>query len=406
MSVDERLVAREAAAVMPTYRRQPVAFVRGEGAYLYDPDGRRYLDCVAGIGQMNVGHCHPAVVEAIRAQAGRLVNTSNLYYTEPGIALAEWLRDRSLGGKVFLCNSGTEASEAAFKIARRRGGPGRPEAVALVDGFHGRTMGALSLTGQPSKREPFAPLVPGVRHVPPNDVPALEAAVGPRTCAIVIEPIQGEIGVHLVDAAFIRRARELADEHGALLIFDEAQTGMGRTGPLFAYQEVGVEPDLMTLAKSLGAGVPIGAVVARPEHSDILQPGDHGSTFAGGPLACAAALAACRVLDDDGLRRHVRAAGARFLDGLRRLVADGLATEARGCGLMCGLDLPEPRAPEVVRGMLERGYLVNNTTPRTLRFLPPLVVSDDDLDGLLDALRAELGAPAPAARRGAASAAG
>jgi predicted acetylornithine/succinylornithine family transaminase len=390
--IDERLVEREAAALMSNYRRQPVAFVRGEGAVLYDADGTAYLDCMAGISMTNVGHSHPDVVRAITEQAARLINVSNLYYTEPMIALAEWIRDHSLGGRVYFCNSGAEAAEAALKLARKRGGPDRPEVVALVDGFHGRTYGALSLTGQPSKQEPFRPLVPGVIHVERDDLAGLRAAVGPRTCAIFLEVIQGEIGVLPVSREMLELARELADEHGALLVFDEIQTGLSRTGTLFAYQGVGVEPDVMCLAKSLGAGVPIGAVVARPGIDDTFQPGDHGSTFAGGPLACAAGLAACRALADPALLAHVRAVGGRLLDGLRALVADGLAVEARGRGLMCAIDLPRHDAADIVDAMLAEGYLINNTTPRTLRFLPPLVVSAEQLDGLLAALRRTLSA--------------
>ena len=385
--IDETLVQREAAALMPTYRRQPVAFVRGEGAALYDAEDRRYVDCMAGISMSNVGHCHPKVVRAITEQAARLINTSNLYYTEPMVALAEWIRDRSLGGRVFFCNSGAEASEAALKLARKHGGPDRPEVVALADGFHGRTYGALSLTGQPSKQEPFQPLVPGVRHVERGDLEALEAAVGPRTCAIVLEVIQGEVGVYPVPVEMLRLARELADRHGALLVIDEIQTGLSRTGPLWAHEEVGVVPDVMCLAKSLGGGVPIGAIVARPEFDAVLQPGDHGSTFAGGPLACAAALASCAVLADATLQTGVRRKGAALLAGLEGLVTDGLATEARGRGLMCAIDLPRARAAEAVDALLARGYLANNTSPRTVRFLPPLVIEQEDLDGLVAALR-------------------
>lgn len=385
--IDEVLVQREAAALMPNYRRQPVAFVRGEGAALFDADDRRYVDCMAGISMNNVGHCHPKVVRAITEQAARLINVSNLYYTEPMVALAEWIRDRSLGGRVFFCNSGAEASEAALKLARKHGGPGRSEVVALVEGFHGRTYGALALTGQPSKQEPFGPMVPGVRHVERADMEALEAAVGPQTCAIVLEVVQGEVGVHPVPDEMIRLARELADRHGALLIIDEIQTGLSRTGPLFAYQDVGVTPDVMCLAKSLGGGVPIGAIVARPEYDAVLQPGDHGSTFAGSPLACAAALASCAVLGDATLQESVRAKGSALLAGLEGLVADGLAVEARGRGLMCAIDLPRARAAEAVDALLRRGYLANNTSARTLRFLPPLVIDQDDLDGLVTALR-------------------
>ena len=385
--IDEVLVQREAAALMPTYRRQPVGFVRGEGASLWDADGRRYVDCMAGISMNNVGHCHPAVVRAITEQAGRLINTSNLYYTEPMVALAEWIRDHSLGGRVFFCNSGAEANEAALKLARKHGGPGRTEVVALVDGFHGRTYGALSLTGQPGKQEAFAPLVPGVRHVERDDPAALEAAVGERTCAIVLEIVQGEVGVHPVPDEVIRLARDLADRHGALLVIDEIQTGLARTGPLFAYQDVGVVPDVMTLAKSLGGGVPIGAVVARPEFDAVLQPGDHGSTFAGGPLACAAGLASCAVLGDAALQDDVRRKGADLLAGLEGLVVDGLATEARGRGLMCAIDLPRARAAEVVEALLRDGFLVNNTSDRTIRMLPPLVIEPADLAALVATLR-------------------
>jgi predicted acetylornithine/succinylornithine family transaminase len=385
--IDEALVQREAAAVMPTYRRQPVAFVRGEGAALYDAEGRRYVDCMAGISMNNVGHCHPAVVTAIAEQAGRLINVSNLYYTEPMVALAEWIRDRSLGGRVYFCNSGAEASEAALKIARKHGGPGRTEVVALVGSFHGRTYGALSLTGQPAKQDDFRPLVPGVRHVERDDLEGLAAAVTGRTCAIVLEVVQGECGVHPVPHEMIRLARELADRHGALLMIDEIQTGLSRTGPLFAYQDVGVVPDVMMLAKSLGGGVPIGAVVARPEHDAILQPGDHGSTFAAGPLACAAALASCAVLADPTLQDSVRRKGADLLAGLEGLVVDGLATEARGRGLMCAIDLPRARAAEAVAALLDEGFLVNNTSARTIRMLPPLVIDGEDLDDLLAALR-------------------
>lgn len=388
--IDELLVHREAAALMPTYRRQQVAFVRGEGAALFDAAGRRYVDCMAGISMNNVGHCHPDVVAAIARQAERLINVSNLYYTEPMVALAEWIRDRSLGGRVYFCNSGAEASEAALKLARKRGGPDRPEVVALVQGFHGRTYGALSLTGQPSKRDPFRPLLTGVRHVERDDLAGLEAAVGPRTSAIVLELVQGEVGVHPVPLEMVRLARELADRHDALLMIDEIQTGLARTGPLFAYQDAGVVPDVMMLAKSLGGGVPIGAVVARPPHDAVLQPGDHGSTFAGSPLACAAGLAACAVLDDPALQQGVRRKGARLLAGLRGLVDEGLAAEARGRGLMCAIDLPRPRAAQLVERLLGAGYLANNTSARTVRFLPPLVIEDEDLDGLVAALRQEL----------------
>jgi acetylornithine/N-succinyldiaminopimelate aminotransferase len=383
--IDEELVAREAAVVMPTYARQPIEVVRGEGASLYDRAGRRYVDCMSGISQSNVGHCHPDVVAAIREQAGTLINASNLYYTEPMVALAEWISQASLGGKVFFCNSGAEASEAALKLARRAR-PGRSEIVALTDGFHGRTMGSLSLTGQAAKQEPFAPLVPGVRHVDRADVEGLGAAVSERTAAIFVEIVQGECGVHPVPEAMLVRARELADEVGAVLIVDEIQTGLSRTGPLFAYQESPIAPDVMCLAKSLGGGVPIGAIVATPELSDSFSPGDHGSTFAAGPLACAAALAACGVLERPELQERVRQLGAAMLDRLEVLVGKGLASEARGRGLMLAIDLPRARGAELVEALLFAGYLANATGPRTVRFLPPLVISSEDLAALADTL--------------------
>ncbi|MSO44206.1 MAG: acetylornithine/succinylornithine family transaminase [Thermoleophilia bacterium] len=381
------MVEREMAALMSTYCRYPVEFVRGEGAWLFDADGRGYLDCMSGISMNNVGHCHPAVVAAIRDQAGRLINTSNLYYTEPMVALAEWIRDTSMGGRVFFCNSGAEASEAAIKLARKHGGPARTEFVTLEDGFHGRTMGALAMTGQPDKQSAFRPLMPGVTYVRRNDGDALRDAVTDRTCAIAIEIVQGECGVHPLDADFVRLARGLADDRGALLIVDEIQTGMSRTGPLYAYLDLGIEPDVMCLAKSLGGGVPIGAITARPGIDATFQPGDHGSTFAGSPLACASALAAAHVLSDPDLQAHVRREGATFLTGLQSLVDDGLATQARGRGLMCAIDLPTNTGAQVVAAMLERGVLVNNTSPGTVRFLPPLVITRDELATVLAALR-------------------
>lgn len=385
-------IAREQAALMANYRRQPVMFTSGSGASLYDAEGRRYVDCMAGISMINVGHCHPAVVDAICRQAEQLINVSNLYYTEPMLELAEWIRDHSMGGRVFFCNSGAEANEAALKLARKHGGPLRPEIVALEHGFHGRTYGALTLTGQPDKQSAFVPLVPDIHHVGRDDLEALEETVGPRTCAIFVEIVQGEVGVHPISREMLHLARRLADRHGALLIVDEIQTGLSRTGPLFAYQDVGIEPDVMSLAKSLGGGVPIGAITARPGIDATFEPGDHGSTFAGSPLACAAGLASCQVLADPELQGAVRAKGARLLEALQALVDDGLATEARGRGLMCAIDLPGERAAEITAAMLEHGYLINNTSARTLRFLPPLVIDEDDLTGLATTLRTVLSA--------------
>ena len=384
--IDETLVAREQDVIMQTYARLPVAIRRGRGVELEAVDGTKYLDWVAGISMMNVGHCHPAVVDAIREQAGELVNTSNLVYTEQQVQLAEWLSSHSLGGKVFFCNSGAEANEAAIKLCRRHNSD-RSEFVTLVDSFHGRTMGALSLTGQPGKQAPFRPLISGVRHVQRNDLDALEAAVSDRTSAIFLELIQGECGVHPLDATFVVLARQLADRHGALLVFDEIQTGMARTGPLFAYQDAGVVPDIMCLAKSLGAGIPLGAVVATPALSTAFQRGDHGSTFAGGALACAVGLAVCGIVGERPFQDHVRSVGARLQSGLEGLVRAGLASETRGRGLMHAIDLPRDNAADAVAGLLDQGMIVNNTSANTLRFLPPLVVGEREVDRLLDALQ-------------------
>lgn len=387
MTDDETLIARAEAALMPTYARQPVVFVRGAGVRLYDRDGREYVDCVGGISMTNVGHAHPAVAAAVAEQAAVLVNTSNLFYTEPQVALAEWIRDNSIGGKVFFCNSGAEANEGALKLARRFGGSDRTEVVAITDGFHGRTYGALSLTGQPGKQEAFRPLVPGVRHVDRNDFEGLDRAIGDRTCAVILETIQGESGVYPLEREFIARARELTTDRGALLVFDEIQTGLSRTGPLFSYQDLGIAPDVMTLAKSLGGGVPIGAVVAAPDFAETFRPGDHGSTFAGGSLACAAGLAACTVLGDPELQANVRRVGDHLKAGLQEFVASGRATEVRGRGLMLALDLLSAgTAGDVVSRLLAEGVLVNNTSDRTLRFLPPLVMKEADADVVLAAL--------------------
>jgi acetylornithine/N-succinyldiaminopimelate aminotransferase len=362
------LQALEREALMPTYARNPVEFVRGEGTRLWDDDGNEYLDFLTGISVTQLGHCHPRVVEAVRGQAGRLMHVGNLYYTEPGMRLAARLSELSLGGKVFLSNSGTEAMECAIKLARRhrRGG----DFVVLEGGFHGRTMGALSATPQEAKQAPFAPLVPGFRvasrHGP--------LPVDERTAAVIIEPIQGESGIHPVDPALLATARELCDEHGALLVFDEIQCGMGRTGALWAWQQPGVRPDVMTTAKGLGGGVPIGACVTAPAHANLFEPGDHGSTFAGGPVTCAAANAVLDVVDDPAFLRMVALKGERLAAGLR-----DLGLEVRGLGLMLAFRAKE--APALVRrALLDERLVLNATGPDTVRLLPPLTVSDDEID--------------------------
>jgi predicted acetylornithine/succinylornithine family transaminase len=373
----------ESEWVMPTYARLPVEWVRGEGTRLWDAEGAEYLDFLAGISVAQIGHCHPALVAAIREQAGRLLHMPNLYYTAGAMRLAERLAAGSLGGKVFFCNSGAEANECAIKLARRH--RPRGDVVVLELAFHGRTMGALSGTPQPSKQEPFAPLVPGFRVAPRDDPEVLAAMVGPETAAVFVEPIQGESGILPVPVEVLRAARAACDEHGTLLVFDEIQCGMGRTGDLWAWQGLGVRPDAMTTAKGLGGGVPIGACVTSPDHADVLRPGDHGSTFAGGPLVAAAAHAVLDVVDDAAFLAAVREKGERLRAGLEAL---GLP-DVRGAGLMLAFRVDE--APEVARRLLlEQRLVVNATGPDAVRLLPPLTVSEDEIDDALGRIGAAL----------------
>jgi acetylornithine/N-succinyldiaminopimelate aminotransferase len=372
--------------VMRTYARAPVEFVRGEGARLWDLDGKEYLDFLAGISVCSVGHCHPAVVEAVREQVGTLTHTSNLYLTEGGVRLAERLAGSSLGGRAFLCNSGTEANECAIKLVRKhahRRGIEAPEIVVLEGAFHGRTMGSLSATPGLATNQSFAPYLPGFRTVPRDDPDAMRAAVRERTAAVILEPIQGESGVHVIPDEVVAAARDACDTAGALLVFDEIQTGMGRTGSLWAYEQLPVRPDVLTSAKALGGGLPAGACVATPEVGDILELGDHGSTFAGGPLVAAASLAAFEVIDDRDLLRSVRDLGTRFCEGLAELDAVG---EVRGRGLMVGARLDGANAREVAARALEAGLIINPIGDDTLRFLPPLVIGEADVDRALDIL--------------------
>ncbi|HEX8977820.1 MAG TPA: acetylornithine/succinylornithine family transaminase [Solirubrobacteraceae bacterium] len=372
----------ERAYAIGTYVRNPVQFVRGDGVRLWDADGHEYLDFLAGISVLNVGHCHPRVVAAVRDQVGRLTHATNLYYTEPALRLSAALAESSLGGKVFLCNSGAEANEAAIKLARRA----RPRGniVVLEEAFHGRTYGALSATPQESKQEPFAPLVPGFVVVAKQPA-ALAAAVDADTAAVLIEPIQGETGINVLDDELLRAAREACDRTGAALIFDEIQTGMGRTGTLWAYEQTGVTPDAMTSAKALGGGLPIGALITGPRLADVFAPGDHGSTFAGGPLVSAAALVALEICSDSELLERVRSLGERLSAGLAALPG---VSGVRGRGLMIGLDLVGGRsAPELAsRALLEQRLVVNATGPATLRLEPPLIVTEAEIDQALGRL--------------------
>ncbi|MEA2255238.1 MAG: acetylornithine/N-succinyldiaminopimelate aminotransferase [Solirubrobacteraceae bacterium] len=371
--------------LVPAYARMPVEFVRGAGARLWDADGEEYLDFQTGLAVNSLGHCHPAVVEAIREQAERLIHVGNLFYTEPGMRLARRLAESSLGGKVHFANSGTEANEAALKVARKAKPGGT--IVSLHRGFHGRTYGSLSATPQEAKQAPFAPLVPGFVAVAPT-AEAIAAAVDERTAAVVLEPVQGESGVYVLGDDVLRAAREACDVHGAALIFDEVQCGLGRTGTLWAYEHARVVPDALTTAKALGGGLPIGALVTGPRLADVFAPGDHGSTFAGGPVQCAAGLAVMDVVSDPELLARVRALGERLRHAVAELPGVG---EVRGRGLMIAFDLIDGGAPELVaRALSEQRLVLNATGPVTARLLPPLVVEESEVDDALARLAALL----------------
>ena len=376
----ERLQALEREYVMGTYARNPVEFVRGEGCRLWDSEHNEYLDFLAGISVAQIGHAHPSWVEAVSQQAARLAHVGNLFYTEPAMRLAERLSKLSLGGKVFFTNSGAEAVECAIKLARKRKRGGG--VVVLEGGFHGRTYGALSATPQEAKQAPFAPLVPGFVAVPRDDPAAVAGAVSDDTAAVIIEPIQGESGIHPIAEDVLRAAREACDRHGALLVFDEIQCGMGRTGQMWAWQHVQVTPDVMTVAKGLGGGLPIGACITAPEHADVLGAGDHGSTFAGGPVIAAGANAVLDVVDEAEQLVEVTDNGETLAEGLSDIGLEGV----RGRGLMLAFEIAD--APAVARRLLlEQRLVVNATGPTTIRLLPPLTVSRDEVDEALERLR-------------------
>jgi acetylornithine/N-succinyldiaminopimelate aminotransferase len=365
-------------AVLPTYARQDVTFVRGEGAWLEDADGRRYLDFVAGIAVVGLGHLHPAPLAAAEKQLHELWHVSNLYWTEPMQTLADRLSARFGGAQAFFCNSGAEAIEAGLKYARKA--TGKPGVVALENSFHGRTCGALAATGQPAKRAAFEPLMPGVSFAKLNDVPSLEPAVGDDTGCVLLEPIQGEGGIHPATPEFLAAARRLADEAGALLVLDEVQTGVGRTGSFFAFATAGVRPDAVTLAKGLANGLPIGCLLVADEAAGAFEPGDHASTFGGNPVTCAAAVAVCEAIARDLLE------GVRAREAIVRAVFPG----ARGRGLLLALDVDRP-AGDVVSACLERGLVVGTAGERTLRLTPALTIGTDDLEHGLALLEEVLG---------------
>jgi predicted acetylornithine/succinylornithine family transaminase len=368
-----------AAPVLRTYARADVTFVAGDGVWLTDAQGRRYLDFCAGIAVVGLGHRHPAPLAAAQAQLDRLWHVSNLYWTEPMVALAERLSDRFGGAQAFFCNSGAEAVEAALKYARKA--TGRPGIVALEGSFHGRTLGALSVTGQPAKRRAFEPLVPGVAFARLNDVESLHAAATAETGCILLEPVQGEGGIRLASPAFLDAAARLAAELGALLCLDEVQTGVGRTGTFFAFEQLGVRPHLVTLAKSLANGLPIGCLLVAEESAGAFEPGDHASTFGGNPVACAVAAAVCDAVDQE-LLAGVRATGALLVRGLERLPG---VVSARGRGLLVGADLDRPAAP-VIAACLDAGLLVSAAGENVLRLTPPLIAGADEVAQALSIL--------------------
>jgi acetylornithine aminotransferase len=372
------------ASLMNNYGVPPVALVRGAGAEVWDADGRRYLDLVAGIAVNSLGHAHPAVVEAVTRQLSTLGHTSNLYITEPGLELAERLKELldQPDARVLFCNSGTEAVEAAFKIARRTG---RPNLVAAENAFHGRTMGALALTGQPGKRTPFEPMPPGVSHVPYGDVAALDAAVGPDTAAVVLEPIMGEAGAITPPEGYLKAAREITAARGALLVLDEVQTGIGRTGTWFAHQREGIVPDVVTLAKGLGGGLPIGACIGIGAAASLLEPGQHGTTFGGNPVCCAAAVAVLRTIAADGLLEHVTLVGKGIASGVDEL-HHPLVREVSGAGLLIGIGLSAPVSAAVAAAARDAGFLINNAVPDRIRLVPPLIITEDQAGEFLSAL--------------------
>lgn len=384
------IVARADRVLMHTYARTPVAFVRGEGCRLWDQEGKVYLDFLAGIAVTALGHGHPRVTETLRNQAGKLLHTSNLYHIENQIALAERLTEHSFADKVFFCNSGTEANEGAIKLARRyaseKYGPHKTTILAMFNSFHGRTLGSLSATGQEKFRKGFGPLLPGFSFVPFNDLKALDQAWDDSVCAVMLEPVQGEGGVRVPDPDYLKEVKRRCREREALLILDEVQTGLGRTGTLFCYEQFETQPDIMTLAKALGNGLPIGALLATDEAASAFQPGNHAATFGGNPLVTAVAETVLSELLKEGFLAEVRDKGVYFKKRLGELKEKfPLIQEVRGLGLLLGLVLDRPGKP-YVDACLAKGFLINCTQETILRFAPPLIVSQGEIDALIEVL--------------------
>jgi len=388
----EDVIRQGDQCLLNTYARHPILVVRGEGMRVWDSNGKEYLDFVGGIAVCNLGHCHPRVVQALTEQAHQLIHCSNFYYIGPQVELARRLCEHSFGERVFFCNSGAEAAEGAIKLARKyateRSGPERYEIITMENSFHGRTMGALSATGQERLRKGFEPLLPGFHYAPFDDLDAVARAIGPQICAVMVEPIQGEGGVNLPSPGYLKGLRELCDRTGTLLIYDEVQVGMGRTGMLFAYQHDDVSPHIMTLAKSLANGVPIGAVVTTEEVGQAFSPGSHGTTFGGNPLATAVGCCVVDTLVGDGVLENCRQQGEYLLAGLRDLKGRyAFIKDVRGKGLIVGCELAF-EGKGIVERCMERGVLINCTADRVLRFLPPLIVTKGEIDRLLATLDA------------------
>jgi len=379
------LMVRGEKVIMGTYKRFPVVLVKGSGCRVWDSNGKEYLDMVAGIAVCSLGHCHPKVTEAIKRQLDILIHVSNLYYIEPQIRLGEILTKNSFADKVFFCNSGAEANEAAIKLARRysfnKYGENRYEIITMLNSFHGRTLATLAATGQKKFREGFEPLPPGFSQVPYDDLSALEKAITNRTCAVMLEPIQGEGGVIIPHEDYLKGVRKICDKYNILLIFDEVQTGMGRTGTLWAYEQSGIEPDILTVAKALGSGFPIGALLAKEEVAEAFSPGSHASTFGGNPLAASAALATLEILMEEKIIDNCKEQGAYLLEKLRELKSrfPSLIKDVRGKGLIAALELTVD-GDDIVHHCLEKGLLINCTNTNILRFIPPLVITKREIE--------------------------
>ncbi|WP_434440866.1 acetylornithine transaminase [Lentzea sp. E54] len=377
------MTSRWQQSMMDNYGTPSLQLERGEGAHVWDADGNRYVDLLTGLAVNALGHAHPAIVEAVSTQIAKLGHTGNLYVNEPALKLAERLLDLAgEPGRVFFCNSGAEANEAALKMARLTG---RTKIVSTLGGFHGRTMGALTLTGQEPKRAPFEPLVPGVSHIPFGDVAALEAAIDDDTAAFIVEPIQGEQGVMMPPAGYLQEVRRITSEHSALFILDEVQTGVGRLGTWFAFQQAGIVPDVMTLAKGLGGGLPLGATIGFGAAGELFQPGHHGSTFGGNPVCCAAGLAVLDTIASEGLLEHASSVGKEIAAGVEALHHPAISG-VRGAGLLLGITLREAVSAKAAAAAQKAGYLVNPIQPDVIRLAPPLVLEESDAQAFVAAL--------------------